>query len=155
MSTVSAKPSEIQRKWFVVDATDLVVGRLSAEIAKILRGKHKPEYTPHVDCGDNVVVINAEKLCLKGKKLTNKVYYRHTGHPGGVKDTSPVKFISDGRADEVIKKSVQRMIPRNKLGRQQMTKLHVYNGESHPHEAQKPEVLDIASKNVKNTKIRA
>lgn len=154
MSTVSAKPHEIERKWFIIDATDIVTGRLSAEVAKILRGKHKPLYTPHVDCGDNVIVVNADKLCLKGKKLTNKIYYRHTNHPGGIKQTTPAKLISDGNSEEVIKKAVQRMIPRNKMGRQQLTKLHVYSGETHPHEAQKPEVLDIASLNDKNKKIR-
>lgn len=154
MSTVSVKPNEVERKWFVVDATDLVLGRLSSEVAKILRGKHKPFYTPHVDCGDNVIVINAEKLCLKGKKLTNKVYYRHTNHPGGIKQTTPAKLIADDNAEEIIKKAVQRMISRNKLGRKQLTKLHVYSGSEHPHTAQNPEVLDIASQNEKNNKNR-
>ncbi len=154
MSTVSAKPHEIERKWFLVDATDVVAGRLSSEIAKILRGKHKPAYTPHVDCGDNVIVINAEKVCLKGKKLTNKIYYHHTGYPGGVKDTTPAKLLEKGKGEDIIKNAVARMISRNKLGRKQLTKLHVYKGEAHPHEAQKPEVLDIAGQNEKNVKIR-
>jgi large subunit ribosomal protein L13 len=154
MSTVSAKAHEIERKWFLVDATDIVAGRLSSEIAKILRGKHKPLYTPHVDCGDNVIVINAEKVCLKGKKLTNKIYYRHTGYPGGIKDVTPAKLLADGKGENIIKSAVARMISRNKLGRKQLAKLHVYKGETHPHEAQKPEILDIAGQNEKNVKFR-
>jgi len=154
MSTVSAKPSEVVRKWHIIDATDIVAGRLSAEVAKLLRGKHKPTYTPHVDTGDNVIVINADKVCFKGKKLTNKVYYRHTNHPGGIKETTPAKLIDGGKGDEVIKKAVERMIPRNKLGRKQLTKLFVYRGDEHPHEAQKPETLDISKLNEKNNKFR-
>ena len=135
MNTYATKPSDIERKWYVVDASGVVLGRLSAEIAKILRGKHKPNFVPNLDCGDYVIVINAEKVKLTGKKLTDKVYYRHTGWIGGIKETTP---------------AVERMISRNPLGRQQMTKLRVYAGAEHPHTAQNPIVLDIASKNPKN-----
>jgi len=154
MSTASAKTHEVTRKWILIDATDIVAGRLSSEVAKILKGKNKPIYTPHVDTGDNVIVINAEKVCLKGKKLTNKVYFRHTNHPGGIKETTPSKLIEGGKGDQIIKKAVERMLPRNKMGRQQLTKLHVYTGAEHPHEAQKPEILNLAELNEKNKKIR-
>lgn len=150
MNTYTAKPSEIERKWYVVDAQGVVLGRLSAEIAKILRGKHKPMYSTNIDCGDYVVVINADKVKLTGKKLTDKKYYKHTGWIGGVKETTAGKIL-DGRFPErVIIKAVERMISRNPMGRQQMTKLKVYAGSEHPHTAQNPEVLDIASRNPKN-----
>ena len=150
MNTYSAKPSEVERKWYIVDAEDVVLGRLSAEISKILRGKHKPTYTPHIDCGDFVVIINAEKVKLTGKKLTDKVYYRHTGFPGGLKSITPEKVFESKNPERVVIKAIERMVPRGKLGRAQMTKLKVYAGTDHPHAAQKPEVLDIASKNPKN-----
>lgn len=150
MNTYTAKPSDIERKWYVVDAQGVVLGRLSAEIAKILRGKHKPMYSTNIDCGDYVVVINADKVKLTGKKLTDKKYYKHTGWIGGVKETTAGKIL-DGRFPErVIIKAVERMISRNPMGRQQMTKLKVYAGSEHPHTAQNPEVLDIASRNPKN-----
>lgn len=150
MNTYTAKPSEIERKWYVVDAQGVVLGRLSAEISKILRGKHKPMYSTNLDCGDYVVVINADKVKLTGKKLTDKKYFRHTGWVGGIKETTAGKIL-DGRFPErVIIKAVERMISRNPMGRQQMTKLKVYAGSEHPHTAQSPEVLDIASMNPKN-----
>lgn len=149
MKTISTKPSEVIRKWYLIDAEGLVLGRLASQIAKILRGKHKPTYTPHIDCGDNVIVINAEKVHLTGNKLADKVYYRHTGFPGGIKGITAGKQL-EAHPERVIIKAVERMISRNKLGRTQMTKLHVYAGSEHPHGGQVPEVLDIASMNTKN-----
>lgn len=150
MNTYSAKPSEVEKKWYIVDAEDVVLGRLSVEISKILRGKHKPTYTPHIDCGDFVVIINAEKVKLTGKKLTDKIYYKHTGFPGGLKSTTPEKVFESKNPERVVIKAIERMVPRGKLGRAQMTKLKVYAGSEHPHASQKPEVLDIASRNPKN-----
>lgn len=147
--TISIKPTEVVRKWYLIDATDLVLGRLASQIALILRGKHKTTYTPHIDCGDNVIVINAEKVALTGKKETDKIYYHHTGYVGGIKGIT-VKEQLEKHPERIIIKAVERMISRNKLGRAQMTKLHVYAGDKHPHAGQTPEVLDIASKNPKN-----
>ena len=152
MKTYSAKPSEIDRKWFVVDAKGVVLGRLASQIALILRGKHKPTYTPHIDCGDCVVIINADKVKLTGKKLSDKVYYHHTQHPGGLKSITAGKVLESAHPERVVIKAIERMISRNPLGRQQMKKLKVYAGEDHPHAAQNPEVLDIASRNAKNTR---
>ena len=150
MKTYSAKPSEVEKKWILVDAEGLVLGRLASIIANRLRGKHKPIYTPHIDCGDNVVVINAEKVKLTGRKREQKVYYRHTGHPGGIKSAT-AKEILEGRFPErVIEKAVERMIPRGPLGRRQMRHLKVYAGPEHPHAAQNPEPLDVAAMNPKN-----
>ena len=149
-TTYATKPSDIERKWYVVDAQGVVLGRLSAEIAKILRGNHKPNFVPNIDCGDYVVVINADKVKLTGKKLTDKKYFKHTGWIGGIKETTPAKILAGRFPERVIVKAVERMISRNPMGRQQMTKLKVYAGENHPHTAQNPEVLDIASKNPKN-----
>lgn len=150
MRTYSAKPSEVEQRWILVDAEDVVLGRLAAAVATRLRGKHKPIYTPHIDCGDTVVVVNAEKVRLTGRKMDNKVYYRHTGYPGGVKSTTPRRLIEDGRPERVIEAAVRRMIPKGPLGRQQLRKLKVYAGPEHPHEAQKPEPLDLAALNPKN-----
>ena len=150
MKTISAKAADVDTKWYLIDAEDLVLGRMASICAKILRGKHKPIFTPHVDCGDGVIVINAEKVAMTGKKLTDKVYYRHTGYPGGVKSVTPEKLIADGNADRIVMKAVERMLPKTKLGRQQLTKLRVYAGPEHGHEAQNPEVLDVASMNSKN-----
>ena len=154
MTTYSAKLKDIERSWYVVDATDIVLGRLSAEVAKILRGKHKPIYSGNIDCGDNVIVINADKVCLKGNKLTDKKYYKHTGYPGGIKETNPQKLISDGKGKRIVESAIKRMIPRSPIGNKQFSKLHVYSGESHPHEAQKPTELKIAEQNTKNNKLR-
>ena len=150
MKTISAKAADIERKWHVIDADGVVLGRLAAVIATRLRGKHKPLYTPHVDCGDNIIVINAEKVRLTGRKMQDKRYYRHTGYPGGIKETSPEKIIAGKFPERVVQKAVERMIPRSPLGRQQLSKLHVYAGSEHPHAAQQPEVLDVAGMNPKN-----
>jgi len=150
MKTYSAKPAEVEKKWVLVDAEGVVLGRLASIVAMRLRGKHKPIFTPHVDCGDNVIVINAEKVKLTGKKLANKVYYRHTGYPGGIKEVRAGAILEGKHPDRVITKAVERMISRNPLGRAQMSSLRVYAGTEHPHEAQKPEVLDLAAMNPKN-----
>ena len=150
MNTYATKPSDIQRKWYVVDAEGVVLGRLSAEISKILRGKHKPSYVPNLDCGDYVVVINADKVKLTGRKLTYKKYFKHTGWIGGIKETTAGKILNSRFPERVVEKAVERMISRNPMGRQQMTKLKVYAGSEHPHTAQNPEVLDIAAMNPKN-----
>ena len=150
MKTISAKASDIERKWNVVDAEGVVLGRLAAVVASRLRGKHKPLFTSHVDCGDNIIVINAEKVSLTGRKMQDKRYYHHTGHPGGIKETSPEKIFAGKFPERVVQKAVERMLPRSPLGRQQMTKLHVYAGTEHPHAAQQPEVLDVAGMNPKN-----
>jgi large subunit ribosomal protein L13 len=150
MTTYSAKPADIEKKWVLIDASGLVVGRLASIIAMRLRGKHKPTYTPHVDDGDNVVVINAEKVVLTGKKREQKVYHHHTGYIGGIKERT-AKSILEGRFPErVVEKAIERMIPRGPLGRVQMGNLRVYAGAEHPHEAQSPETVDIASMNRKN-----
>lgn len=150
MKTYTAKPSEIERKWFVIDAEDVVLGRLAVIVSQYLRGKHKPTYTPNIDTGDNIIVINAEKVKLTGKKRSDKVYYWHTGHPGGIKQRTAEQILDGDHPERVIEKAVQRMITRSPLGRQQMKKLHIYAGSEHPHEAQKPEILDVASMNDKN-----
>ena len=150
MKTYSAKPAEIDSKWFVVDAENVVLGRLAVEIAKIIRGKHKTTYTPHMDCGDHIIVINAEKVKLTGNKLQDKRFYWHTGHPGGIKDRTIGQILSGRFPDRVITKAVERMVPRGPLGRDQMRKLRVYKGTEHPHEAQQPVVLDIGAWNPKN-----
>ena len=150
MNTYSTKPSDIERKWYVVDAQGVVLGRLSAQIAKILQGKNKPNYVSNLDCGDYVVVINADKVKLTGRKLTDKKYFHHTGWAGGIKETTPAKVLAGKFPERVIIKAVERMISRNPMGRQQMTKLKVYAGESHPHAAQNPIVLDMEAMNPKN-----
>ncbi len=148
--TYATKPADIERKWYVVDAQDVVLGRLASQIAIILRGKHKPQFSPNIDCGDYVVVINADKVKLTGNKLEEKTYYRHTGYVGSVKETTAKKIIEGRFPARVIEKAVERMISRSPMGRQQMTKLKVYAGSEHPHGAQNPIVLDIAAKNPKN-----
>ncbi len=150
MSTYSAKPAEVEKKWVLIDANGLVVGRLASIIALRLRGKHKPTYTPHVDCGDNVIVVNAEKVVLTGRKRDNKVYRHHTGHIGGIKERT-AKYILEGRFPErVVEKAVERMLPRGPLGRIQLGNLRVYKGPDHPHAAQQPQSLDVAAMNRKN-----
>jgi len=150
MKTYSAKPSEIDRKWCLIDAEGVVLGRLASIIASRLRGKHKPTFTPHMDCGDNIVVINAEKVQMTGRKRTDKLYYWHTGHPGGIKQRSAAQILEGDHPERVLIKAIERMISRNPLGRQQMRKLHVYAGTEHPHEAQQPEILDVGAMNPKN-----
>jgi len=152
MSTFSAKPAEIEKKWVLIDAKGLVVGRLASIIAMRLRGKHLPIFTPHVDCGDNVIVINADKVVLTGRKRDQKIYYHHTGYPGGIKERT-AKFILEGRFPErVVEKAVERMLPRGPLGRQQLGNLRVYGGADHPHVAQSPAVLDVGAMNRKNVR---
>ena len=150
MKTYSAKPADVDRKWFLVDAEDMVLGRLAVAVANRLRGKHKPMFTPHIDCGDNVVVVNAEKVRLTGNKRANKTYYWHTGYPGGIKSRTAEAILDGEHPERVIQKAVERMLPKTKLGRQQIGKLKVYAGPDHPHEAQSPEVLDLAAMNSKN-----
>ena len=150
MKTYSAKPGDGQRDWFVVDAEDVVLGRLASIVASRLRGKHKPTFTPHMDCGDNIIVVNAGKVRLTGNKRTDKTYYRHTGYPGGIKSSTAGEILDGKHPERVVHKAVERMISRSPLGRQQMRKLHVYAGAEHPHEAQKPQVLDVAAMNPKN-----
>ena len=150
MTTYSAKPADVEKKWVMIDANGLVVGRLASLIALRLRGKHKPTFTPHVDCGDNVIVINAAKAVLTGRKLERKVYHNHTGFIGGIKERT-AKSILEGRFPErVVEKAIERMIPRGPLGRVQLGNLRVYPGPEHPHEAQQPETLDVAAMNRKN-----
>jgi large subunit ribosomal protein L13 len=150
MKTYSAKAADIERKWFVIDAEGVVLGRLATIVADRLRGKHKPIYTPHVDTGDHVIVVNAEKIKLTGRKRENKVFYWHTGHPGGIKGRSIGQILDGKYPDRVVEKAVERMVPRNPLGRQMMRKLKVYAGAEHPHEAQQPILLDVAQMNPKN-----
>jgi large subunit ribosomal protein L13 len=152
MKSYSAKPAEVEKKWVVIDADGLVVGRLASIVALRLRGKHKPTFTPHVDCGDNVIIINAAKAVLTGRKLEKKVYYHHTGFIGGIKART-AKSIMEGRFPErVVEKAVQRMLPRGPLGRQQLSNLRVYPGAEHPHAAQQPEPVDVAAMNRKNSR---
>ena len=148
--TRSIKPAEVEKNWIIIDADGLVVGRVASIIANLLRGKHKPTYTPHVDCGDHVIVINADKVKFTGRKMGNKKYYKHTGYVGGIKETTPEKILEGKFPERVLEKAVERMIPRGPLGRQQMKALHLYAGTEHPHDGQKPEVLDVASMNRKN-----
>lgn len=151
--TYSLKHKDIQKKWFLIDAKDVVLGRLASQVAKILMGKNKPEYSPHLDCGDNVIIINAKQVKLTGNKLDvnqGKKYYWHTGHPGGIKEASAKKIKEGEHASRIIVKAVERMISRNKLGRKRMSNLYVYNNEIHKHEAQKPELLDMQALNSKN-----
>ena len=150
MKTYSAKPADIEKKWLIVDAEGVTLGRLASQIAIRLRGKHKPMYTPHMDCGDNVIVINADKVRLTGKKRDQDIFYWHTGYPGGIKERSKGQILDGKFPERVVEKAVERMIPRGPLGRQQMKNLRVYAGVEHGHEAQKPEALDIASMNEKN-----
>ena len=152
MKTYSAKPGDIERKWWVVDAEGLILERMAVVIADRLRGKHKPLYSPNLDCGDHVVVINAEKVRLTGRKLTNKTYYRHTGYPGGIKSRTAEEILAGKHPQRVVEKAVERMVPKGPMGRQQLRKLKVYAGAEHPHEAQSPEALDIGAMNPKNSR---
>lgn len=149
MSTYSAKPSEITPGWWVIDAEGVVLGRLAAEISKLLRGKNKPVYTPHIDTGDHVVVINCEKVKMTGRKKQQKIYYHHTGHPGGLKERT-AEFIFSTHPDRILSKAVERMMPEGPLGNHQFAKLRIYAGTEHPHTAQQPKIYDFAVKNPKN-----
>ncbi len=148
--TQSAKPAEVEKKWHIIDAEDLVVGRVSSIIANILRGKHKPSYTPHVDCGDHVIVINAEKVKFTGNKTKQKTYYKHSGYPGGISGITAEKVLEGRFPERVIEKAVERMIPKGPLGFAQMRALHVFAGTEHPYAGQAPVALDVASMNRKN-----
>ena len=150
MKTFSATPKDIDKKWLLVDAEDIVLGRLAAVIATRLIGKHKPSYTPHMDCGDNVIVINAEKVKLTGNKRDDKTYYRHTGYPGGIRSRTPASIFAGPTPELVVSLAIQRMIPKGPLGRKQLSNLKVYAGSDHPHEAQQPEILDVAAMSPKN-----
>ncbi len=142
MKTFRVKPEEVERKWFIVNAEGKVLGRLASEIAKIIRGKHKPYYQPDVDCGDFVIVINADKIRVTGKKLEQKIYYRHSNYPGGLKERS-LKWMLENKPEEVIRLAVKRMLPKNRLGHRMLKKLKIYKGSNHPHQAQKPEPIDL------------
>ncbi|MEM9494633.1 MAG: 50S ribosomal protein L13 [Pseudomonadota bacterium] len=153
MKTYSMKPADVDKDWTLIDAEGLVVGRLASIIAMRLRGKHKPAYTPHVDCGDNIVVINAEKVVFTGKKMTDKKFYWHTGHPGGIKERTMEKILGGAHPERVLTKAVERMMPKDSpLARRQMTHLKIYAGAEHPHEAQEPKPLDVAAMNTKNAR---
>ena len=152
MSTFTQKPADVTKKWVLIDAEGLVVGRLASIVANILRGKNKPTFTPHVDDGDNVIIVNAAKVALTGKKYTDKMYYWHTGHPGGIKERTARDLLEGRFPERVVEKAIERMIPRGPLGRRQMKNLKVYAGAEHPHEAQQPVVLDVAAMNRKNKK---
>ena len=152
-TTASLKPAEVEKKWIVIDAQDAVVGRLASFIAMRLRGKHRPDYTPHVDCGDYVVVINADKVKFTGRKLEQKIYYRHTGHPGGIKEITAGKQLAGRFPERVLEKAVERMLPKESpLARKQMTHLRIFNGAEHTHQAQNPEAIAFAERNSKNTR---
>lgn len=152
MKTYNIKPAEVEKKWILIDAEGLVVGRLAAFVATRLRGKHSPHYTPHVDCGDNVIIINAEKVSFTGNKLSDKKYYWHTGYPGGIKDRTAGDILEGKFPERVVMKAVQRMLPSGPLANQQLSNLRVYVGPDHPHEAQQPEKIDVAALNTKNTR---
>ncbi len=152
-TTASLKPSEIEKKWIVVDAEDAVVGRLASFIAMRLRGKHRPDYTPHMDCGDHVVVVNADKVKLTGRKLEQKTYHWHTGYPGGIKSRTAGKVLEGKFPERVLEKAVERMLPKESpLARKQLTHLKIYTGGAHPHEAQNPEAVDFKAANPKNAR---
>ena len=154
MKTFNIKPADVQKDWVVIDAEGLVLGRLASLIALRLRGKNKPTFTPNVDCGDNIVVVNAEKVRLTGNKAQDSIFYWHTGHPGGIKGRSKGQILASAHPERVIEKAVERMLPRGPLGRKQLGNLRVYPGPDHPHEAQQPEKLDIAAMNPKNSNFR-
>lgn len=153
MATYVAKPATVEKKWILIDGTGLVVGRLASLVATRLKGKHKATYTPHVDCGDNVVIINADKVVFTGAKHDDKVYYRHTGYPGGIKARTPRQILEGKHPERVVEKAVERMLARGPLQRQLMRNLRIYKGAEHPHSAQNPEVLDVAKLNRKNVRV--
>jgi len=150
MKTFSAKPADVEKQWVMIDAEGLIVGRLASIVAMRLRGKHKASYTPHVDCGDNVIVINAAKVVLTGRKVEQKVYHKHTGFIGGIKERSAQAILTGRFPERIVEKAVERMLPRGPLGRKQLSNLRVYKGPDHPHAAQNPVALDVASLNPKN-----
>lgn len=152
MKTYSARPADIEKKWVVIDARGVVLGRLASIVAMRLRGKHKATFTPHMDMGDNVIVVNAREVQMTGNKRADKVYWRHTGYPGGIKGVTAGKVLEGRFPERVVEKAVQRMMPGGPLTRRQLGNLRVYGGSAHPHEAQQPEVVDVAAMNPKNTR---
>ena len=153
MKTYVTKPADVEKKWVLIDGTNLVVGRLASIVARRLRGKHKPSFTPHVDDGDNVIIINADKIALTGRKRQDKIYYWHTGHIGGIKQRTARQILEGKFPERVVEKAVQRMMPEGPLARRQLKNLRVYAGSAHPHEAQQPETIDIGAMNRKNMRI--
>jgi large subunit ribosomal protein L13 len=153
MKTYVTKPADVEKKWVLIDGTNLVVGRLASIVARRLRGKHKPSFTPHVDDGDNVIIINADKIALTGRKRLDKIYYWHTGHIGGIKQRTARQILEGKFPERVVEKAVQRMMPEGPLARRQLKNLRVYAGSAHPHEAQQPETIDIGAMNRKNMRI--
>ncbi len=152
MKTFSLKKEEIKKDWLLIDAKDAVLGRLAVFSANILRGKNKPNYTPNQDCGDNLIIINADKIHLTGKKFKDKIYYRHTGYPGGIKETNPEKMKEKNKSDEIIKLAIKRMIPAGPLGRKQLSNCKIYLGETHSHDAQQPKKIEFKKMSSKNSK---
>ena len=152
MKTFSLKKEDIKKKWLLIDAKDAVLGRLAVHSANILRGKNKPNYTPNQDCGDNLIIINADQVHLTGKKATNKIYYRHTGYPGGIKETNPTKMKAKNKSNEIIKLAIKRMIPNGPLGKKQLSNCKIYSGQEHSHTAQQPQKIEFEKFNNKNIK---
>ena len=152
MKTFSIRKEDVKKKWLLIDAKDAVLGRLAVHSANILRGKNKPNYTPNQDCGDNLIIINSDHVHLTGKKATDKIYYRHTGYPGGIKETNPTKMMAKNKSNEIIKLAIKRMIPSGPLGRQQLSNCKIYSGEEHSHTAQQPQKIDFEKLNNKNVK---
>ena len=152
MKTFSLRKEDVKKKWLLIDAKDAVLGRLAVHSANILRGKNKPNYTPNQDCGDNLIIINSDHVHLTGKKATDKIYYRHTGYPGGIKETNPTKMKAKNKSNDIIKLAIKRMIPSGPLGRQQLSNCKIYSGEEHSHTAQQPQKIDFEKLNNKNVK---
>ena len=152
MKTFSLKKEEIKKDWILIDAKDVVLGRLAVYSANILRGKNKPNYTPNQDCGDNLIIINADQVHLTGKKDTDKIYYRHTGYPGGIKETNPTKMKAKNKSNEIIKLAIKRMIPNGPLGKKQLSNCKIYSGQEHSHTAQQPQKIEFEKFNNKNIK---
>ncbi len=152
MRTYTATPAEIEKRWVVIDAEGVVLGRLASIVAMRLRGKHKATFTPHMDMGDNVIIVNADKVQLTGNKRVEKTYYRHTGYPGGIKSTTAEKVLEGKHPERVVELAVKRMLPSNRLSRKVMGNLRIYAGADHPHEAQNPEIIDVKAMNKKNTR---
>ena len=150
LKTFSLKEKEINKSWLLIDANGIVLGRLASFVARLLKGKHKPTYTPHLDCGDNVIVINAKKIKLKGKKLKHKVYYRHTGYPGGIKSKTPQNILDSNQPENILKLAVKRMLSNNKIARKQMSNLKIFSDENHSMSAQKPRIIPFKDLNGKN-----
>ena len=152
MKTFSLKKEDVRKKWLLIDAKDAVLGRLAVLSANILRGKNKPNYTPNQDCGDNLIIINADQVHLTGKKATDKIYYRHTGYPGGIKETNPTKMKDKNKSNEIIKLAIKRMIPNGPLGKKQLSNCKIYSGQEHSHTAQQPQKIEFEKFNNKNIK---